>query len=177
VEAKVGKAPDLDEVTKRFQEVYMRVRDNERLVPSAKFLSTCASQVPMGIITGRPRDEADFVLKRFKIEGSFGPMRCMEDGPAKPAPDLLLAVLGEMPALPENGYALFFGDTVDDIRAALACKPKCVIPVGVVPPGKTEAAVEAHEQHLYEAGAWRVVRNPQEMLELLQGVGLARLSI
>jgi len=166
VAEKNGSAPSLEEVTSKFEQIYKTLRDTEELVPAQSLLSHLSQQVPQGIITGRPRSDADYVLSKMEIASYFPVVKCMEDGPAKPSPKLLLDALDEL-KVPHSTVAVFLGDTVDDIKAALACKPRPVIPVGVVPPGKDGAAAADHEAHLYEAGAWRVVRNAQEMQDLL----------
>ncbi|HUI53362.1 MAG TPA: HAD-IA family hydrolase [Bryobacteraceae bacterium] len=67
------------------------------------------------IFTGRPREDADFTLRRFARNLVFDPIVAMHDVEhQKPAPDGLLQITRA------NGSSQVFylGDTVDDARAA-----------------------------------------------------------
>ena len=85
----------------------------------------------MGIVTGRPRREARFILKKFNIEQFFNVIVTMEDYPSeksKPHPYPIKIALERA----ERNNGTYIGDSIDDIVAA---KRAGVRPIGCVPPG------------------------------------------
>ena len=85
----------------------------------------------LGIVTGRPRNEVLFALKKFGVEAFFDVVVAMEDYPAqrsKPDPfslNLALEKLGKE-------TAVYVGDSVDDMKAAKLANMR---PIGCLPPG------------------------------------------
>jgi histidinol-phosphate aminotransferase len=152
----------LEEVTSRFQERYLGtpeqpgLRASENLLIAPEFLIRLASRYPLGIVTGRPREEAAWFLERQGIADLFRVVVCMEDAPLKPDPApvrLALTRLGLQ-------TAWFLGDTPDDVRAATAAD---ALPLGVVAPGDDPQTATAA---LEGAGA-AVVLNDLACLEEL----------
>lgn len=141
--------PSQAEVTDKFQEVYETVRHTERLIAPVELLASLAARVPLAIVTGRPREEADRFLKDANIASFFPVVVCMEDGPAKPNPFPVLTALKRLDikvAAEPGQHALFIGDTPDDIVAAI--RSECgVVPLGILAPGDTNA------RSLYQSGA------------------------
>jgi len=82
----------------------------------------------LAIFTGRPRADAEFVLRRFHVAADFTRLLAMEDvTPGKPAPDGLLLLAREFAPVPIVAYV---GDTVDDAR----CAAGAAVPfVGILP--------------------------------------------
>jgi HAD superfamily hydrolase (TIGR01509 family) len=73
----------------------------------------------LGIVTGRPRAEAVFVLDRFAMREAFSALVTMDDlppGRGKPDP---LGIRLALAAL-DVSRAVYVGDTVDDMDAAQA---------------------------------------------------------
>lgn len=161
--AEKGIEVSLEEVTARFQERYLGtpeqpgLRGSESLLVDKGYLTRLASRYPLGIVTGRPREEAAWFLERHEIADLFLVVVCMEDAPLKPDPApvrLALARLGLQ-------RAWFLGDTPDDIRAGAAAG---ALPLGVVAPGDDPKTATAGLEH---AGAAVVLNDLAYLEELL----------
>jgi len=116
----------------------------------------------MGIVTGRPRLETDYVLQRFAVEGFFSVVVTMDDVPSdkqKPDPFGIVKALNNLSA----DSAWYFGDTVDDMTAAAKAG---VIPVGVMAPGTGSDAM-AQRGVLLSHGAHKVLDDINDTLEVL----------
>ncbi len=108
----------------------------------------------LGLVTGRPGEEARWTLQRFGWESYFPLVVAMEDqeGRGKPDPYPLQRALTMLDAAgrripPEQ--AVYIGDTGDDMRAARAAG---MWAVGFVPP-YDEIDPAVHTALLYERGA------------------------
>jgi HAD superfamily phosphatase len=113
-----------------------------------------------GIVTGRPKMEATYVLQRFDFTDCFSVVITMEDVPPdknKPDPYGLELALKSLSS--ESAY--YFGDTVDDMMAA---KKAGVIPVGVVAPG-SDAVMQ--KEVLLGHGAIQVLDTVNQVMEVL----------
>jgi histidinol-phosphate aminotransferase len=124
----------LPDVTARFQQLYLGtrerdgLREHERLLIDRAWLERLAARLPLGIVTGRPRAEAEWFLERAQVADLFGTVVCMEDGKLKPDPEPVRIALSALGV----ARAWMVGDTPDDIVAA---KTAGVVPLGVVAPG------------------------------------------
>ena len=158
-----GVEVSLDEVTAAYQEVYLGtatspgLRESERLLVSRDVLSGLADRLPLAVVTGRPREEAEWFLDREGLTDLFPTVVCMEDGPLKPDPASVQLACSRIGA--ERAWMV--GDTPDDIRAAASAG---VVPIGIVAPGPDPAASEAA---LREAGAATVLGTIDDLLSLL----------
>ena len=154
----------LDEVIAVYQKVYRGtpdspgLRESERLLVPREVLVRLADRLPLAIVTGRPRDEAEWFLDREELTDLFPVVVCMEDGPLKPDPAPVLKAR----SLLGIARAWMVGDTPDDIRAAARAG---VVPIGVVAPGPDPAASAAA---LHESGAAMVLDSLDDLLELLR---------
>jgi len=158
-----GVEADLDEVTARFQTLYLGngpdrgLRECETLIPDRSTLERLASRWPLGIVTGRPRDEARWFLERAGIDRLFASVVAMEDAPAKPCPEPVALAMRRLGVT----RAWLVGDTPDDIVAA---RRAGALPIGFAAPGPdASAANEALTAHTPAA----VVRELRELEELL----------
>jgi len=154
--AEAGVETSLDAVTERFEEIYQGtpevpgLRRFESLIPTREVLARLARSCRLGIVTGRPRVDAECFLQEQDIGTYFSAVICREDGPLKPDPTTVHRALEELDAR----TAWLLGDTPDDVMAA--CRAG-VVPIGILAPGQngndrklTRAALEA-------AGAARIV--------------------
>ncbi len=162
LEARAVEVP-LDDVTERFQEIYLGtpqkpgLRESERLLVGRDVLERLAARLPMGIVTGRPRAEATWFLDRTGISDFFAVVVCLEDGPLKPDPEPVRVALARLGV--ERAWMV--GDTPDDLRAAKAAG---VLSVGIVAPGDDPTnTVPA----LRDAGAATVLDDVTNLEELL----------
>ncbi len=153
----------LDDVTEAYQKVYLGtsdvpgLRESERLLVEREVLSRLADRLPLAIVTGRPREEAEWFLAKEGLTELFRAVVCMEDGPLKPDPAPVRAAA----SLLGVERAWMVGDTPDDIRAAARAG---VVPIGVVAPGPDPAASAAA---LRDSGAATVLGAIDDLLELL----------
>lgn len=158
-----GIESDLAEITRRFEELYTGIggagglRETERLIPDVHALRRLAQRIPLGIVTGRPRRDAEWFLKRFSIAHLFRTVVCMEDAPVKPDAAPVRLALAQM----RVGAAWMVGDTPDDLVAARGAG---VVPIGFLPPGAEPSALT---HTLERAGAARVVTSFDALLEML----------
>ena len=158
-----GIAAPLAEVTARFEALYQGdeatpgLRSTETLRCEVAELAALAARMPLAIVTGRPRRDAERFLEEQGVLGLFKTLVCMEDAPLKPDPApvrLALARLGVR-------WAWMFGDTPDDVRAARAAG---VLPLGVCAP---QDPLDRAQRALTAAGAARVFTTPLAFVELL----------
>jgi HAD superfamily hydrolase (TIGR01548 family) len=153
----------LDRATRRFQSLYLGTQDapgfreHETLIPDVGLLRRLASRLPLAIVTGRPRAEAEWFLDHVGIRELFSAMVCMEDAPAKPSPEPVGLALQELGA----SSAWMIGDTPDDMQSA---RTAGVVPIGIVAPADDPAATEAC---LRSAGAASVIRTLDKLEEML----------
>lgn len=124
---------DLDTVIERFQEIYLGtpqtpgLREHERLLSGRDVLERLAARLPLGIVTGRPRLEAEWFLERTGVADLFAVVVCMEDSALKPDPAPVRLALTRLGVT----RAWLVGDTPDDLAAARGAG---ALPVGIVAP-------------------------------------------
>ena len=146
--SEAGVDASLPAVTERFEHFYQGANGEpgfhlrESPILSRGALAQAADRFPLAIVTGRPRRDAARFLEQHQLADLFEVVICREDAPLKPDPEPVRLALNRLGAR----SAWFFGDTPDDVRAAVAAG---VVPVGVIPPGGGEMEEEA----LSEAGA------------------------
>ncbi|HET9387821.1 MAG TPA: aminotransferase class I/II-fold pyridoxal phosphate-dependent enzyme [Gemmatimonadales bacterium] len=161
--AAAGIEVDLETVTARFQALYLGtngatgLRERERPIVPRAVLERLSKRLPLAMVTGRPREEAQWFLERARLADLFPVLVCMEDAPRKPDPApvrLALTRLGVQ-------RAWMIGNTPDDIRAAARAD---VLPLGIVAPGDDLTATTAA---LNDAGAAQVLEDVTDLEELL----------
>ena len=161
--AAAGIEVDLETVTARFQALYLGtngapgLRERERPIVPRAVLERLSKRLPLAMVTGRPREEAQWFLERARLADLFPVLVCMEDAPRKPDPApvrLALTRLGVQ-------RAWMIGNTPDDIRAAAGAD---VLPFGIVAPGDDLTATTAA---LNDAGAAQVLEDVTDLEELL----------
>ena len=159
-----GVACKLDDVVARFQKVYLGsdgqpgLRDTERLIPDTAFLDALSDRFTLGVVTGRPREEARVFLDRAGIRGLFSTLVCMEDAPAKPSPEPVLRALEDL----KVEQAWMIGDTPDDITAARCAR---VLPIGVPAPGDDPAVAS---ESMFRVGASSVLPDVSKLEEMIR---------
>jgi histidinol-phosphate aminotransferase len=109
-----------------FQRHYASLRTNERPLVDRTTLLRWGQRRPLGIVTGRPREEAEHFLAVHGLRDCFAALVCREDAALKPDPAPVRLALGQLGCT----AAWMLGDTRDDVRAARSAG---VIPIGVGP--------------------------------------------
>jgi phosphoglycolate phosphatase-like HAD superfamily hydrolase len=133
------------------------LRESERLLVDRDVLSSFADRLPLAIVTGRPREEAEWFLEREGLTDLFQAVVCMEDGPLKPDPAPVRTAAARL----DVARTWMIGDTPDDIRAGAAAG---AVPIGIVAPGPDPAASAAA---LRESGAATVLAAVDDLMDLL----------
>jgi len=111
-------------VTERFEGFYAELRDRERLLVCRERLRAWQQRFRLGVVTGRPREQAEFFLERVGIRDLFDVVVCREDAALKPDPAPVQLALGQLGV----SSAWMLGDTVDDLVAA---RRAGVLPIGI----------------------------------------------
>ena len=90
--AGAGVDAPFEEVKRRFEEVYQGteeapgLRRHETLIPDRELLEELARSFKLGVVTGRPRADAERFLREQGVRGLFSVVVCREDAPPKPDP-------------------------------------------------------------------------------------------
>jgi histidinol-phosphate aminotransferase len=159
-----GVEADLEEVTARFEDLYQGtggqpgLRSRETLLVERGSLERLSGRVKLGVVTGRPRRDAEAFLNEQGIADLFGVLVTMEDGPPKPDPAPVRTALDRLGV--ERAWLV--GDTPDDVRASRGAG---VVPLGVVAPADDPTAARGA---LLAAGAARVLDKLEDIEELLR---------
>ena len=158
-----GVRAPLAEVTERFERLYQGsgdgngLRETETALVEPKVLRAWGDRFRLGVVTGRPREDALRFLERFDLLNAFEVLVCREDAPLKPDPSPVRLALQKL----DVKRAWMLGDTRDDLDAARGAG---VIPIGVIPPGSSPQQTRSA---LERAGAARVLENTTDLQELL----------
>ena len=153
----------IEDVTERFEFLYQGseeepgLRRFESLRISREAIERLAGRLPLGVVTGRPRADAQRFLDEQNIADLFSTVVCMEDAASKPDPAPVRLALDRLGV----STAWMVGDTPDDLDAA---RRAGVLPIGVPASGDH---LESTSTVLEAAGAARVLGDPKEIEEIL----------
>lgn len=117
---KRGKTIDKQEIIDKFQEFYLGKGDggliqNERWILDKKVLVELKRKFKLGIVTGRPKAEAEFALRNNDMSDYFDVLVAMEDTvEQKPDPSPIRLALKGLDCT--EGF--YIGDTIDDAKMA-----------------------------------------------------------
>lgn len=112
--------PAFDEfyIGRRNQGVWEGLIAGEHWLLAPAKLDQLAAHYQLAIFTGRPREHAEYVLRRFQTASAFARLLVMEDVvQGKPHPEGLERLRAEFAPAP---IAAYIGDTIDDARCATA---------------------------------------------------------
>ncbi len=109
-----GKAPPYQEVVEVFNDYYKKYRELEIVILDRNFFSLLKDYGKvLAIVTGRPREDLDFLLNRAKLRGLFSQIVCEDDLPSpklrKPSPYLLILCLEKLKF--KGKEFIYVGDT------------------------------------------------------------------
>ena len=149
-----------EKIIEKFQELYLgKLMKNEKWLLNKKILRELPKNYDLAILTGRPREEAIYVLKNNDVINYFSEIIAMEDvKKQKPNPEGLLKILKKFNA----NNAFYFGDTIEDMKAAVNAD---IIAVGVLPPSDKS---EKLKNLLLENGAQSVIDNINRIGDVLK---------
>ena len=164
--------PQLQKIQEIFQNLYLKeyVWNERPLISKAVLQKIKGAGIKIGILTGRSREEALFVLRRFQMDQLFDSIITQSDTPRvfrKPHPYGLLANAKRLGKMLQY---LYVGDLPDDMLTAKRAKTK----MRVTACGFVQASESRDEMkmRLKKAGARYVVKNSQELLRLVFGIQL-----
>lgn len=153
--------PVASELAERFREAATALRRRkdslEALFPGAREALESLDRAPvsLGIATGKGRRGLLMSLERHQLGHHFTVLKTADDGPGKPAPDILQQAMNEVGVAPQETVVV--GDTTFDVEMA---RNAGVRAVGV--------AWGYHEsEELIAAGAGRVIARFEELAPAL----------
>jgi histidinol-phosphate aminotransferase len=158
-----GVETTLEEVTKRFEEIYQGtpekpgLKANEKLLAPRQMFERLSQRFELAVVTGRPRSDATYFLEINDLTEFFGAVVTMDDGPLKPSPVPMQLAMKQLGV----SRAWMIGDTPDDIQSA---RKASVLPIGVIAPADDP---DLARDALISSGAARVLIKPTEIEELL----------
>ncbi|NTV22817.1 MAG: histidinol-phosphate transaminase [Nanoarchaeota archaeon] len=148
-----------EEVIRRFDKIYLGGEiDNEKLIIDIEILERLSNRFRLGIVTGRPKRDADYTIDKFCLRRFFSTIITLDDvREGKPDPEGILIAKKAL----KGKNAIYIGDTVDDINAAKSAGIPCI---GIVPPSPSENT----KGLLGSAGAAIVLESINEICEVLR---------
>ncbi|HLG23795.1 MAG TPA: histidinol-phosphate transaminase [Candidatus Nanoarchaeia archaeon] len=143
-----------EKIIRKFQQFYGKLKNKEKWMLKKKILEQLSKKYRLAILTGRPRKEAACVLRKNGATRYFKIIVAMEDvSKQKPNPEGFLKILKN----PNRENAFYFGDTIDDMKAAVLAN---INAVGVLPPQDKSAFLK---NILSKNGAIRVLDSINEL--------------
>ena len=153
---------EVEGLQKRHGEVYKALMPDRHPLPGALELLRHLrdAKIKHGIATSGKRQDAQPSLDALDLPASTVVVDRTEVERAKPEPDLFLACQQKLGVAPAECYVV--GDAVWDL---LAARRAGMLGIGVLSGGYGE-------EELSQAGAYRVYRDPAELLESIYQLGL-----
>jgi HAD superfamily hydrolase (TIGR01509 family) len=157
-----AKPEDIERITKLQSDAYLkRIRDVRPLPGASKLLSTLSKlEVPFAIGTSSKREHAQPPLDMLGLPRGTTVVTGDEVQSAKPAPDLFLACANRLGV--EIKDCMVVGDSTWDILAAQRAR---ALGIGLLSGG-------FGEEELLRAGAYQVYKDPADLLERLDEIGI-----
>lgn len=152
-------------IIKKFQEYYLGRKfdgllKNEKCLIKENVLKKL-KKYKLAVFTGRPKEEAEFAITRFKLNKYFKVIVSMNDvKEGKPNPEGLLKAIKKMGV--NNDEAVYVGDNIADLGTA---KNAGVGFIGVIPPGSD---IEHTTNLLKSEGAGIVLNNVNEIIKVIK---------
>jgi len=153
---------EVERLQRRHGEVYRELLPERRALPGAVELLRRLREmrIPHGIATSGKREDVGPSLAALEVPRDFVVVDRSDVERAKPEPDLFLACQQRLGVRAEECYVV--GDAVWDL---LAARRASMLGVGLLTGGYGE-------QELAQAGAYRVYRDPAELLSSIYQLGL-----
>jgi len=153
---------EVERLQKRHGELYRELLPERRPLPGAAELLRHLrdARIPHGIATSGKREDVKPSLAALDVPKDLVVVDRSDVERAKPEPDLFLACQARLQVKPEECYVV--GDAVWDL---LAARRASMLGIGLLTGGYGE-------QELAQAGAYRVYRDPAELLSSIYQLGL-----
>jgi HAD superfamily hydrolase (TIGR01549 family) len=153
---------DIETVSKKHEEVYGRMRETVRVLPGAKQLLThlTENKVPWAIATSGHIRNAKPLLDLLEVPEGVPIITRDQVERAKPDPDLFIAAANRLKV--EIEHSVVVGDSIWDLLAARRAR---ALSIGLLSGGYGEDELQA-------AGAYRVYKDPADLLDHLDEVGV-----
>lgn len=156
---------DKEVLIDKFQDFYWDegkgLINNEDLLIDKDFLNILSQKYNLAIFTGRPRQEADYALKRNGISDYFYPVVTMDDLPLdRQKPDILGLEVIKNKIVTDKIF--YIGDTMDDVIVA---KNAGVMSIAVLPPQDKSQTLKGS---LKEHGAIMILDNVNQINNALE---------
>ena len=153
---------EVERLQKRHGEMYQELLPERRPLPGAVELlrNLRQARIPHGIATSGKREDVKPSLSVLEVPDDLVVVDRSDVARAKPEPDLFLACRERLGAPAGECYVV--GDAVWDL---LAARRASMLGVGLLTGGYGE-------QELAQAGAYRVYRDPAELLASIYQLGL-----
>lgn len=142
------------------------INEEPPLINESTLRTLCTDDRIMGIVTGRPQEEAEWTLKNLGWKKYFPLVVGKEKQGSRPKPDPFplnhsLTILAAAGRPTEPKQTVYVGDSVDDMVAARAAD---MWAIGIVPPYLDQ---DEHEPLLRKNGAHVVSTDPDELPDLI----------
>jgi len=156
-----------EKIIEKFQELYLGtkgkkgLRNKEKWLLDDSVLKKLKEKYVLGVVTGRPREEAEYALELFDKKQYFDCLVALGDyseEEAKPNPFPITLALNKLNS--KSGW--YIGDTVDDIKAGIVAG---LDTLGVIPP---DTDAEPLQTLLKQAGAKAVIEDIDKISEVLE---------
>lgn len=150
-------------IIKKFQEYYvgkefMGLIRNEKLLLNEKNIKALSKKNDLAIFTGRPKEEAIFILEKFKIKENFKVIIAMEDVEnQKPNPEGLNKIINRFKQNKEN--TIYIGDSIDD---SMAAESAGISFIGVIPPYANKEELAG----IFKENNSKILRNINDIVKL-----------
>lgn len=165
-----GKTVPRAEIIDQFQSRYLG-RDfdglirHETWIADNRQLSRLRARFKTGIVTGRPRPEAEYALRRFAAASLFDVLVTLEETPGelrKPSPFGIQLAMSRLDAV----SGVYLGDSVDDMTAAVGAG---ITAIGVL---TADSPAGEQESRLRRSGARIVLSHINRFEEALHAAGI-----
>ena len=159
------KAPK-NEIIKTFQSFYLGrnfggLINNENWLMDIDTIEQLSKDYKLGIVTGRPRKETGYTLKKFGTGEYFDAVITMDDvqGKEKPDPHGINLALKKL----DIQQAVYVGDNIDDVKAAVSAG---IIPIGIIGTniGNRQKVIASYRK----SGAKYILKNVNDIREVLK---------
>jgi histidinol-phosphate aminotransferase len=150
--------------------------NEESLLIDKEIFKNLSKKNILGIITGRPKNEALYFLKKFNILKYFKAVITLDDVKNdKPSPEGIIKALKQILSSKDlkenniektsNSKIFYVGDTVTDIEASLSAN---IIPIGFIPEYYNNK--NKQKKILIKSGAIAVIEESSEILYKINNV-------